>query len=119
MAKFEVLQSSQRNILLTCGIDIKQNSNVTRSNTKKFFTSIPVYLILFILANFLLSFSVKTFNKSYDFTARLTAASIVIVVSQTIAIFLNIGVTMHKMTALNRTLQTFVDGEGDLLFFVT
>lgn len=114
MAKFEVLHSNHRIISLTCGIDIKENSKLT-SVTRKFFTSIPVYLILFILTNILLSCAVKTSNKSYDFTARLTAASIIIALCQGITIFLNIGVNMQKMAALNQTLQAIADGEGDLL----
>lgn len=113
MAKFDVLQSNQRIILLTCGMDVNQKSKVTNS-TGKFFTSFRVYVILFVLVNILLSFAAKAFNKSNDFAARLTAASIIIALCQAIAIFLNIGVNMQKMTALNQTLQSIVDGEGDL-----
>lgn len=117
MAKFQVLQNNQRHISLTCGIDYKQKSKSTKS-TVNFFTSISVYLILFILVNILISFVVKSYNKSYDFTSRLTAASIVIALCQTITVFINIGVKMQKFAAVNLILQTIVDGEGDCALFL-
>lgn len=113
MAKFEVLQSNQRFLSLICAIDTKKKSKLTKS-TGKFFTSIPVNLILLFLILTALSWTVKAYQKSYDFTTRLTAASTVIALCQAIAIFLNFGINVQKNAALNQTFQTIVDEEGDL-----
>lgn len=112
MAKFQVLRSNQRLISLACGIDIKPKSNWTKCN-EKFFTSIRVYLILFILTAGLLSCVVKTFDSSYNFTARLTAISFAIAMVQANAVLLNFGTKMPRFAALNQTIQTIVDGEGE------
>lgn len=108
MAKFTVLQSNQRLISLVCGIDIGQKAKSTGS----FFTSIPVYSLLFILSNVALSFAVKTSINSYDLMARITAASIVIAYCQAITIFLQTGLRMQQFIGLIQTFQTIVDDEG-------
>lgn len=115
MVKFQVQRNNQRLISLACGIDIKRTSKLTKS-TKKFFKSIWVNLILFMMVTMLVSFAVTTSSNSYDFATRLIAASFFIALGQAIATVLNIGVKIPKSIALNRTLQSIVDGEGKLCF---
>lgn len=116
MSKFEVLQSNQRFLSLICAFDAKNKSKCIKS-TRKFFTAVPVQMISFVLLVNLLSWSVKMCKNSYDFTARLTAASITIAICQAATIFLNNGMNMQKSSALNQTLQTIVDGQGDCMSF--
>lgn len=112
MTKFKVLQSNQRFMSSFLRINMEPQKSHSTKSTGKFFTSIPVNLILLILINILSSCVVKICNSSYDFTARLTAALLVIAMSQSIMIFLSIGFNLQKIVALSQTFQAIVDGEG-------
>ena len=112
MQKFKVLQSNQRFTSSILRIDIEQKRNPWMRSIDKFFTSIPVQLILFILFSILISGAVRVHNKSYDFTVRLAAILGSILMLQAFTVFLDMGVNMQKIATLYQKLQAIVDGVG-------
>lgn len=116
MIEFKVLQNNQRFMSSILRIDVEQEKNPWMKSADEFFTSFPVLLILFGLFSLLVASAVRMHNNSYDFTARLVAALLLIAMCQAIIIFLSIGVHIKKIVALYHTLQTITDNEG-LIFF--
>lgn len=106
--KFKVLQRN-RFMSSIFRIDINQQNSPSMNGL---FATIPVVLIFFTLFGTWVSCAVRISNESYDFTARLTALSIIIALSQAATMFTNIGMTMTNLAALYQTLQTIVDNEG-------
>lgn len=115
MSKFKVFECSQHLESLLFKFHTNQNNrSSTKSVKNRFFTSLPVCLVLLILFNMQVLCAVKIFNqsdKSDDFSAKLLAALAFIAMHQALIIFVNIGVNMPKIVALHQTFQTIVDGE--------
>lgn len=93
-------------------LDIEQKNNRWTIFSHKFFTSIPVLLMLVVLVSVLISSAVKISIQSNGFTVRLAATLVFIVISQATTIFLNSVINMQKIVGLYRTLQAIVDSEG-------
>lgn len=94
------------------GIDVEKENNGWMKSINQFFKSIPVLWILFILFSVLVSSAVRIQNSSYDFTTKLNAALILIAISESIIILLNIGAHVKNTGDLYQTLQVIVDNEG-------
>lgn len=125
MAKYTVLEHSRRFISLIFRIDDEERQEQTQNGIiGKTFRSIPVYLNIFIICVIILSTSIRVFATSHDFTTKLTAAALLISECQCLAIFMNMGLNMQKITEFHQTLQYFVNGEGianhsDILFYIS
>lgn len=112
MPAFNVLQTNRQFMSLILRIDVDQENDPRVKSVGKYFTSIRVVLNLLFIFSMLASCAVRTYNDSYDFTTRLNAGLVLIVILQEMIVFINIGANMEKNVGLYRTLQTIVDSEG-------
>lgn len=112
MSAFKVLKNNRHFMSLMFSMDVEQEERAQKKSGGKFFTSIRVVLILVFMLSMLTSFAVRTYNDSYDFTTRLNAGLVLIVIAQEIIVFISIGANMEQNVKLYRTLQTIVDNEG-------
>lgn len=112
MPAFNVLQTNRQFMSLILRIDVDQENDPRVKSVGKYFTSIRVVLNLLFIFSMLASCAVRTYNDSYDFTTRLNAGLVLIVILQEMIVFINIGTNMEKNVGLYRTLQTIVDSEG-------
>lgn len=117
MDKFQVLQNNRRFMSSILRIDIEQKNDARLKSADKFFTSVPVLLILFVLSSALLSSAVQMHSNSHDFTVRLAAALVLIAMCQAFIVLLDMGLNMKDIVTLYRKLQTIVDREGINLTF--
>lgn len=111
MEKFHVLQSHRRFMSSILRIDVEEKANRWMKSTDKFFESIPVLLIFFILFSASISSAVTVSTQSNGFTIRLAMTLMFIAMCQASTILLNTGVNMQKIVVLYRTLQTIVDSK--------
>lgn len=107
-----VFQNNRHFMSSILRIDVEQKRNQWMKSTDKFFESIPVLAILFIMCSAAISNAVRMHNDSYDFTDRLAASLMLIAMSQAITIFLSMGMHMKTIVTLYRTLQAIVDRAG-------
>lgn len=113
MAKFKVLQSNQWFISSVLRIESgAQKENHWFGMAGKFSESIPVYTILIVLCNVLVSSTATLSMQSYTFTTKSVAALTVIIMSQATTIFLSLGAKMQKISAVHQKFQTLIDDNG-------
>lgn len=112
MDKFNVLHHNRRFLSTALQIDVDGKKDERRTPADRFFTSPPVLFVLFILFSMVLSSAVRLHNDSYDFTAKLAAALVLVAMSQATTILLDTGMNMQNIVTFYRKLQIIVDKKG-------
>lgn len=113
MTKFNVMQSNQ---VFMAWLGIYSNHSTKTSN--EFFRSPKSYMIFGALTMCTVFFVMEIVSSSSNFTRKIDSVLVVVGMSEVICVFLNYGIKIPNMRALQLKLQSMVDKgrESEFLF---
>lgn len=113
MTKFNVMQSNQ---VFMAWLGIYSNHSTKTSN--EFFRSPKSYLIFGAMTMCTVFFVMEIVSSSSNFTRKIDSVLVVVGMSEVICVFLNYGIKIPNMRALQLKLQSMVDKgrESEFLF---